>query len=366
VADPDIELVLITGAGASRAFAAQGEFPLMGDWAKAVLKKLTDKGASPGHRQLVNLDGANGQSLSGPEFEARLGDFLRRAIAFDSVEPFIKASNELSDQPQGIRNSYDQSGRLLIEQWFAVTRQGVDAVREWLNEVLYEIFGSPGVNTFTVPKAYDALLQALGVTQATPMVLATTNYDRVGETALAELGRLIDWGRTPQLQQSPNAPLEVANLLGGLPRFTPVLHLHGRLGWFAKDGRLVDMQVDQYAPHWGTPIVMWPDDKKDAMAYSIPAINELWTQFGLALSRARKVVVVGHSLHDPYLVEALQKVDTPRLAITLYNAEGPSAVDTRRTMEQNLPGATPIPFEFTEHPSGLDDLAKWSGVLDRS
>ena len=338
----------------------------MGDWAKAVLKKLTDKGASSGHRQLINLDGANGQPLSGPEFEARLGDFLRRAIAFDSVESFIKPSNELFDQPQGIRNTYEQSGRLLIEQWYSVTKQGIDAIREWLNEVLYELFGSPGVNTFTVPQAYDSLLQALGVTQASPMVLATTNYDRVGETALSELNRLVDWGRAPQLQQSQDAPLEVANLLGGLPRFTPVLHLHGRLGWFAKDGRLVDMQVDQYAPHWGTPIVMWPDDQKNALSYSIPAINELWTQFELALSRARKVVVVGHSLHDPYLVQALQKVDMRRLAITFYDAEEPGDGGALQTVQQNLPGATSIPMMFAEHPGGLDDLARWSGSLDRS
>jgi len=33
------------------------------------------------------------------------------------------------------------------------------------------------------------------------------------------------------------------------------------------------MQVDTFSTQWGTPVVMWPDDRKDASSY---AATPLW------------------------------------------------------------------------------------------
>jgi len=109
----------------------------------------------------------------------------------------------------------------------------------------------------------------------------------------------------------PQRPVRVSGLLSGMPRFVPVLHLHGRIGWFrrAEDQRIYSVHSPRYMRESGTPIIMLPDPDK---AYdSDPVINEIWAQFEQALSRARSVFVLGHSLNDRLLVNALSTSSPP-------------------------------------------------------
>jgi len=150
-------------------------------------------------------------------------------------------------------------------------------------------------------------------------------------------------------------------LLGVVGRAIPVLHLHGRLGWFlsrSRPGTVVDMQVDNYNAQWGTPIIMWPDDRKDASSYEgTEVINVLWDQLREALARARQVAVLGHSLHDPFLVSALRTVPSDHVLVMVFDDDD----DRRRKAEEqritDLLGAVAVlPVRFAANVQGLEGL----------
>jgi hypothetical protein len=247
MADRDIELVLVTGAGASRAFGFQRPFPLMGEWSKYLIKKIAD---------------------------------------------------------------------------------------------------APSVAT---------------------SAMAAMNYDTVGEAAIKGLGLRPDWGRPPQLDNpSSDEDLQVEGLIGAMPRYVPVLHLHGRVGWYLRpgrnDGRVTDMIVQNYNKDWGTPIVMWPDDRKDTSSYqATQVINDLWQQLSQALSRAKRVVVLGHSLHDSVLVQNLKELVEPtRVAVTFHPDAPPHEVEHLRS---SLPQANFLPVNFGAEPSNVAKIQAWSASI---
>jgi hypothetical protein len=73
-------LVLIVGAGASRALGAAGRpMPLMTDWAETVRQALSK--VDPALNEMIGL--SSGQS--GPEFERAIGEFL----AFRRIVPTV-------------------------------------------------------------------------------------------------------------------------------------------------------------------------------------------------------------------------------------------------------------------------------------
>jgi len=64
----DIDLVLVTGAGASREFGLQGKpLPLMADWSEAIIKKLTQANSAylalRGQAWLTTSDSSSRTSL---------------------------------------------------------------------------------------------------------------------------------------------------------------------------------------------------------------------------------------------------------------------------------------------------------------
>ncbi len=71
-----------------------------------------------------------------------------------------------------------------------------------------------------------------------------------------------------------------------------------------------------YNPTLGAPVVLYPDPDKDPT--SDAAVEMLWREFRLALERADRVLVVGHSLNDPALVRELNAVPSDtRIAVTV-------------------------------------------------
>jgi hypothetical protein len=118
------------------------------------------------------------------------------------------------------------------------------------------------------------------------------------------------------------------------------------------------MQIDSYNAQWGTPVVMWPDDKKDASTYEATAvINDSWGQFRAALSRAKQVVVIGHSLHDPFLVAALRAVPQERVVVAIYADDD----EARRESEERrvgdlLSAVAVVPIRFGANVEGLAAL----------
>ena len=358
VADRDLDLVLVTGAGASCSFGVKGTpLPLMSDWSDYVLQKLLR--ANYILPQAAGLE----QGLPGTEFEKRLGTFLRRISAFEAIGPLI----ELSTQLPGLQPQLTTQG--LLAGWHRAATGLWHTALEAVYESLYELFGDPRVDADAAVSAYGELLRTLGIGPDSRWVYATTNYDTIGERVIDGMGRRADWGEPPNLLGYAEQPLDVARLVEGAGRYVPVLHLHGRIGWFRRSveegGRVYGSRAVRYTTGIGVPVVMLPDPAKDYDSDDV--IQALWREFRLALSRARRVLVLGHSLNDPALVTALQAVVPQRLAVAVLagvaepTAPDPSAAPVVELVHRELLGATIVPLRFGTplHEVAARSMSRW-------
>jgi hypothetical protein len=300
--DRDIDLLLLTGAGASCGFGAQGQsLPLMADWAKDIFSRLQKE--APGCIGVTGLTA----NMSGPEFERQLGSFLRQRDAFSKIEPLIEPSFNLNGVPS---EAATIGGG--VRAWYKATDSQLDRVLEVIAGSLYKLFGAPSVDLGVAKEAYSRLLSALGlVPRRSRLVVATTNYDTIAEWALGEIGWLPDWGEMPPRPfGSAPVPIQVDSILNGIPRYVPVLHLHGSVGWYLKNGEVLPNRATTYNSDFGTPVVVYPDPDK---AYDgDPVIAGLWAQFGFALDRAKRVLILGHSLNDRGILREVRQRVLPQ------------------------------------------------------
>lgn len=340
----DIDVVLVTGAGASRAFGVNGvPMPLMTDWADHLVGKL---GVRPGYLEATGLR----KNMSGEEFEFRLGKFLQDVEAFRRVRDLLDPSVRFQDFGAGTQIMQSTG---VMEQWHQQSVYHFDQITGLIRESLYELFADAAVDLDAAAKAYQGLFQSLGLGGPdSRLVYATTNYDTIGEHAIRRAGGLPDWGQPPSLEREGEARLAVDGLLEGLPRYVPVLHLHGRVGWYRGDGRVYAANVVKHQEGFGIPLVMLPDPEK--VYDQDDVIIALWREFSAALARAKRVLVLGHSLNDQYLLRALIQNVQPldRIAVGVLGDDQdppqphPSAGPVLTKIRQDLGNAAIIPIRF--------------------
>jgi len=324
----DIELVLVTGAGATTEFGRHGaKVPMMAEWSDSLAEKIGT--ASPSYAEATGLV----KGLAGAGFEERLDQFLGQARAFSLIGGILAPS--LGFQPGGL-----PLAERALAQWHTRTAAHLSIITDLIRESLQENFSAERINLEAASGSYARLLQDLQVGNTDSLVYATTNYDQAGEYAIERLGGIPDWGAPRRACDGGSPPLRVDRILDGLPRYVPVLHLRGRVDWFS--GR-----AD------GTP--------QDAG----PAVRSLWEQFEQALRRARRVFVLGHSLSDRALVGSLRRNVSPpeRLAVGLLaRKDDPghadqSAASTMNVLRDCLPAASMITVRF-----GPDPIVSAHGV----
>jgi len=339
----DIDMVVITGAGASAPLGRRGPLPMMGAWSDALVKEINGLGS--GRIEATGLE----LNLAPEKFEERLGHFLRSVNAFNQIKDLIGPSAEFQQygpQQQVI-------GVSTLDHWHSSTVQHLEGITNAINRTLYKLFGEPQVDPDKAIEAYRDLFARLGLQPTgSRWVFATTNYDTIGELVIHALGAMPDWGQPPRLDHNAEEPLNVDRLIEGLPRYVPVLHLHGRIGWFRRPGgRIYGSSATHYDPGFGTPIVMLPDPQKDYGSDAV--IQSIWLQFEDVLSRAKRVFILGHSLHDTALVDALKRHVQPslRLAVSVYAGPGNgtepdvTATEVARKVERELNGIV-VPMRF--------------------
>jgi hypothetical protein len=178
----DIDLVLVTGAGASREFGVNHtQLPLMDDWARALVAALN---GHPGYRRVTGLEAG----MDGPEFEARLGDFLRRVQAFRLMEPLLEALAAVpSAQSQVIADGAWSS-------WHSDRSFQLGEITKVIHKSLYDQFGEPSTDPGMVQQGYSTLLTSLGIGPNSRWAIATTNYDTIAEQAVEAVGGMPDTG----------------------------------------------------------------------------------------------------------------------------------------------------------------------------
>ena len=356
--DKDIDLVLITGAGASREFGTQGtKLPLMGDWSEALIAKLGQKG--PDYLEVTGLHGG----MSGPEFEAQLGQFLQQVAAFPMIESIVGASINF----QSLRSS-TIGAQGVLDNWHSQVLFQLKQIVESIRESLYDQFAEDKCDVTKATNAYRSLFEALGISGHTKLVYATTNYDLIGESVIERLGALPDWGQPARISFSGEVPLNVSNILNGMPRYTPVLHLHGRVGWYrridptGKTTSTYSTSVMKHQQGLGDPIVMLPNPDK---IYDDELISPIWDEFKRALRRAKAVLVLGHSLNDKALVDAIiSNVDRlDRVAVTALDSA--ASLDLNEKIKGLLDGVeviTPLRFGSDEEGSCMA-VTEWMDNL---
>lgn len=283
-------LLLITGAGASRALGTDDRpMPLMPDWAQEVRQALDRSGL--GTAQALGLR----QGQTGPEFETAVGDFLKWQRVLPLAARFLPLGFDTGRAPDA-------------GEWQRRAQWAADAATAALRTTLYDQFSGSRINPIAARDAYAALIDMM---QLNPLggsiAVATTNYDPAAELALAELDRRPDVGDVPAAARTRR--LEPENLIARCDagRGTAVLHLHGKVGWYTQPDGTVAV-VDDHHPlneSTGTPTLLMPDPDKDPLAE--PAIRLLWAEFDAALRQATHVLFLGHSLHDPVLLEHVRR-----------------------------------------------------------
>jgi hypothetical protein len=324
----DIELILVTGAGATAEFGLRGaKVPMMAEWSDALAEKISK--ASWSYAEATGL----AKGMAGPEFERRLDQFRRLELAFSRISDILTPSLEF--QPAGL-----PIAEQTLAQWHTRTAFHLSRITDLIHESLHENFSAERIDLDAASNSYARLFHNLHIGNMDSLVYATTNYDPAGEYAIERLGGIPDWGAPRQALAWGSAPLRVDKIIGGLPRYIPVLHLRGRADWFSRqdDGTLHDTE---------------------------PVIRSLWEQFDQALRRARRVFVLGHSLNDRALVDSLRRNISPpeRLAVGLLaRKDNPghadqSAASTMNILKDSLPAAGMITVRF-----GADPIISAHGV----
>ena len=198
---------------------------------------------------------------------------------------------------------------------------------------------------------------------------ATTNYDVVPDHAVAHHGGIPDHGAF-QPPGGGQPVLRVNRLIDGAPRTVPIIHLHGRVGWFRQTATDTDIELDPRhvtkTPEQHVPIVELPALGK---TYDNNVTSVLWTQFKEAVRRAQLVFVLGHSLNDTALVNALRDAAPNGLAVVnLGEDENPFTAlpDSYATVEKAnaiMASAVNIPMVFDDRFTGNrvpGDIASWA------
>jgi hypothetical protein len=281
-----------------------------------------------------------------------------------------------SSRPCRVRPSQGQG---VLKEWHRVAVHHLEQIVEAIRESLYEEFTASGFNRSRAVQAYGQLFQTLGLRGNSRWVYATTNYDLIGEMVIEELGALPDWGQPPRTGLTGEPPLHVADILEGMPRYVPVLHLHGRVGWYRRvdgAGQVTSTYSGSNTQHqqgFGVPIVMLPDPHKVYDADDV--ITALWAQFRQSLQRAKAVLVLGHSLNDQALIDAITSNVDPleRVGVTLLAEEGhpdktdSSALPTIQKIQEHLGNAGMITMRFgsADDATTLHGLGNLQGWLKR-
>ncbi len=319
----DRRLVLVTGAGASVALGKDRELPLMTGWADAISTALDE--VEPTLASALNLN----PGMSSEDFERTLGELLSAFRAVSLIKRYIYIGRV---GPQGV-----QSG---IQEWIRYAENREPRVIEAINRSLWNEFGLERIDVPSAVTTYRNLcngLKAGSRNPATQLFSVTTNYDRSGQEAWSGVGFEVDDGGRQRLQGGSRY-LDLRTVKPWKAERTVAhLHLHGAVGWYRTSHGIRIDPADRDFDDRLVPAVLYPDPHKDPYSESEPGVLALWETFAQGLEGATHLLVIGHSLHDRPLVNAIRErlgKGELRLAVTFLEKKPSSADDLAEQLRQ--------------------------------
>jgi NAD-dependent SIR2 family protein deacetylase len=293
--------------------------PLMPDWSNALCDALDEREHGLAHACRLDRD------MDGPAFEKNLGLLLRWQNTRHLAERFELLG---ADSGWGVRGP--------VQQARSETARRLEIVIDVLNTTLFDQFGLPRTDRDIGVTAYSQLLKEC---DGCELMVATTNYDRIAESAIELNSRLVNIGFERWPGETPR--LKPAGMVAERGTEVPLIHLHGAVGWYERDGVVRDHYGDQsFNSTLGTPVVLYPDPEKEPTSDAV--VQLLWEEFRQAVDAADLILVIGHSLHDPPLVEELSRAiaaDT-RVIVSYLNEGEQERIDTV------LPNAHVVQMDF--------------------
>jgi SIR2-like domain len=345
-----VNYVLVTGAGAACNFGRDGvELPLMSRWAELLCDKLDES-----EERLAENLGLR-RDMLGPEFEEALGAFLR----WDEFRVLDERFKGLGGNVPG-----EIFGNVPEARANAAARAA--RIMEIINHSLYDEFGARRIDGAAASDAYTTLFELMG---GKPLAVVTTNYDHSIEMAFEQMEYRADTGFQSEATGFAPVlrPLGLVERIADNDRAIPVLHLHGAVGWYEEDGEVVDHYKDRpFNPTLGKPAVLYPDPRKDPTRDAM--VQALWDEFRGAMVKAFNVLVIGHSLNDPALVEALNDASEHcEVAVCIHLGAETTTEDAERKTNgvmERIPNVTVLPAEFGPKPDLPDQLESWRRVAE--
>lgn len=312
----DIRVLLVTGAGASRNLGIE-PVPLMADWARH-LRDAVER-ARPGLADVIGLR----KDIDGEVFERCLGDFLQFAL----IQPLLSQFQGFAGRPPGDTNS-------IVQEWVDLNQSRVAEVIGVLNKSMYEMFAK-AINPNRAQAAYNMLDTSLGGTDV-PKACATTNYDLGMELGFSRAG-YETWDHFVAADAWGSEVFDPGKEMPDWkPGTIPIHHLHGAVGWYRNEGAVVRHPYDQsYNPTLGSPVFLPPDPVKNPL--NDATVATLWADFDKLLLSATHILVLGHSLNDPILVEHLNRATQAQMVVAAPHPE---------RAQPRLPQAAAVKMEF--------------------
>lgn len=296
----------------------------MPDWASRLVETLG------GRAQQIGLRA----DMPGEEFEAALGEFL----AFEASLPRVGSFLHMDSPPQN-----PTGVNMAVLNWFNTSSAVVAEIRRGIWANLFESFGLDRIDHAHAETAYRALHDLIraadGGGPESHIAHATTNYDPAIEVAVVKDERLalVDgFAPRPGAGTAVYSPNLFTSQWINSTAHVPVVHIHGAVGWYLRsDGSIMRRPSDEPYDERQTPALLLPDDQKDPTALTSPA-RATWSAFNELLQEATHVLVVGHSLHDRHILDALRSASkrTAFVELSLPNERGvyspPSATALKR------------------------------------
>jgi hypothetical protein len=224
---------------------------------------------------------------------------LKGDAAFKYIDPLVSRDlrQSIPAKPQDIND------------WYENLKSRSTEIRKKITRIMFNQFCDKNFHFEKAKKYYSLFHRELGIDNKTKFAYATTNYDGLIEGVLFDLNYRPEIGvaSSPKQNSGGTQRLDIEFLADSIDAGRiPVLHLHGKIGWYETENQYPHGRYivhNEFSEDIGTPILQLPDPDK---GYDDDIIDQIWVQFKILLSRARQIVILGHSLNDEYLIQTLR------------------------------------------------------------